>query len=387
MNYPFKSVLSKKVRHFLCCTLSLAMLTVSLTGCFTKKAPDATEDPTVNVPNLVESTDPSEPETEPATEPPTEPEIENVATVKEQTNVRPSPSTGANVSYQLDAGEQVQVFRVETLQKISWAYINALSSEARGWVNAESLDLSKVSDEILVNNTSTPAGSDPENPTASTEPTAPTTTPTVSGKGTKGVVLASELNIRSEAEQTAARVGGLRYGDRVNILETKNGWGRVDKGWISLTYVYIDGERGKNTATGTVTASQLTVREGPGTNYDRANTLNQGARVEILEQVKVGGKTWGCISGGWVCMDYVDIGNGTTGTGTTTPAAGTATVNAATLNVRSGAGTEFATLGGLVKGQVVTILEKTSADGFTWGRINFNGNAQAWIALEYCTLN
>lgn len=386
MNYPFTSASSKKVRRLLCCALALALMTTALTGCFSKKEPDTTEDPNANVPNLVEtSPETTEAPTE-TTETPTEPEPENIATVKEQINVRVSPSTGANVRYQLDAGEQVQVMRIESLNHVDWAYVVSVTSEAKGWVAANMLDLSNVSESILNSNTSTPAGNDPDAPTTSTEPTAPSST-NVTGKGTMGVVSASELNIRKEADKNAERVGSLKYGDRITILETNGSWGRIDKGWISTDYVYIDGTTGKNTAVGTVTASQLIVRGGPGTEYDRVGALNEGARVDILEQFKIGGYTWACIKGGWIRMDFVSTGSTSNNNNTTTPASGTATVTASALTVRSGAGTDFDSLGSLANGNTVTILEQTKVGDLTWGRINYNGNSNAWICLDYCKMN
>ena len=46
-----------------------------------------------------------------------------------------------------------------------------------------------------------------------------------------------ELNIRKEGKKSADKVGTYQKGDKVEILEVKDGWGRTDKGWISLKYV------------------------------------------------------------------------------------------------------------------------------------------------------
>ena len=55
--------------------------------------------------------------------------------------------------------------------------------------------------------------------------------------GTKGTITASSLNVRKEPNKTSEKVGGYLQGDTVTILETKDGWGRTDKGWISMNYV------------------------------------------------------------------------------------------------------------------------------------------------------
>ena len=57
-------------------------------------------------------------------------------------------------------------------------------------------------------------------------------------------------------------------------------------------------------------------------------------------------------------------------------AVGTYKVNTAVLNVRKGAGTNFAKVGTLVKGRKIKVVE---TDGI-WGRIA----DKKWVCLEYC---
>lgn len=393
MNYPFKKDHSHNFRRILTLAMVLVLMTTVLTGCFSRKEPTPSEEPTEDTPSLIETnTAPAtEPTAPPETEPEeTEPEQNNLAIVKEQLNIRISPSTGANINHQADAGETVEVLRVETVNGVKWAYITA-DNNRKGWVSADLLDMSNVT--APLNNNSTPAGGN-EQPAENT--TNETSTGNAGGNGTMGVVMGSELNIRSEPSTGADRVGSLNYGDRVTIQERKDGWGRISKGWIFLDYVYIDGNNGKNTCTGTVSATQLIVRSGPGTTYDQVNTLNNGARVEVLEQVTVGNRVWGCIQGGWIAMDYVTATSGsilsggqnqnagTTNNGATNngTGVGTGTVTGNGLNIRSGAGTNYEIVGALKQGDTVTILEKTEADGRTWGKVS-----QGWIAMDYVRMN
>ena len=105
-------------------------------------------------------------------------------------------------------------------------------------------------------------------------------------------------------------VGVLLPGTTVQILELANGgkWGRTDKGWVSLNYVYQDGTTGTKTAKGLVTGTTLNVRSGPGTNYDVVGSYSQGDSVEIYAQFTINKTVWGCTNKGWVCMDYVEVG-------------------------------------------------------------------------------
>jgi len=208
-------------------------------------------------------------------------------------------------------------------------------------------------------------------------------TTNVTGNGStnvifKGIVKASELNIRSSGSTTGTKVGSYTYGDRVEILEKSGSWGRTSQGWISLDYVYQDGTSGTKTANGTVTGNVLNIRSGPGTNYGTVGSLAKGETVKILEQFTYNGTTWGCISKGWISMDYVDTGD----SGTTTVTSKTGTVNSDGLRIRSGAGTGYDVVGSLNSGDKVTITEEFTAGGTVWGKIG-----KGWISLDYVDLN
>ena len=201
-------------------------------------------------------------------------------------------------------------------------------------------------------------------------------TTTTTTNGTKAVVTVNELNIRDEASTSGNRVGSYTYGARITVLETKNGWGRTDKGWVSLSYVYQDGTSGNNSCKGIVTGTQLNVRSGPGTGYDKVKSLNYGARVTVLERIKIDGTTWGCIDGGWISMDYIYV-DGTTGTGS-----GTGTVTGEGLNIRSGPGTGFGSVGSLSKGETIKIYAQFKIDDMTWGCTD-----KGWVSMSYVDMN
>ena len=192
----------------------------------------------------------------------------------------------------------------------------------------------------------------------------------------KGIVTASELNIRSDASTTAERVGSLPYGSRVEILEKSGNWGRVKDGWISLDYVYQDGTTGTKTAKGIVTGDQLNIRSGPGTGYQSVGSLNYGDRVVILEQFTYNGTTWGCTKNGWISLTYVYID------GTENDDSQFATITGDQLNIRSGPGTGYDSVGTLNSGDEVTILFILEVGDKSWGNID-----KGWISMDYVDLD
>ena len=151
----------------------------------------------------------------------------------------------------------------------------------------------------------------------------------------------------------------------------------------------MEGEVGNNSAYGTITATQLNVRSGPGTNYDRIKSLEQGARVQIMQRITIGTDTWGYTNGGWVSMEYVNLDGSTTNTGntgttggTTVVGVGSGVITGSAVNIRAGAGTSYQIVGGKSMGDVVNILETVSAEGKIWGRIDLG-----WICMDYVRMN
>lgn len=433
----------------------LILMTALFTGCKKDEnpAPESTE-PELNL-NLNLSPTESQPaETEPSVPETTAPVVtEKSATVISQLNIRSAPSTtGSSVIGTLYAGDKVTVERREEVTGIIWAYI---SEPSTGWICMDFVEMDIP--DATNNNTSTPAGQNPTAPTEPEEDDQPGTTTNIKGVVTangglmirseasangevkgiyekgqvititetkngwgrtnkgwvkldyvnttgntsnttnnnnndsnvtgngsttvllKGVVKVNELNIRDSASTNGDRVGGYTYGDRVEILEKDGSWGRTKKGWIHLDYVYQDGTSGTKTATGTVSANGLRLRGGPGTGYDVVGSLANGQTVKILEQFTYGGTTWGCTKDGWVSMDFIDTGDTSDNDDEDDDDEGRyATVTGSNLNIRSGPGTEYATVGSLTRDEVVTILDTTTVDGEVWGKIR-----QGWISMDY----
>ena len=431
MHYSFTK------KRILTIVLVLAMVMTMLTGCFGTKDPDPTDDTQSNVPPGLVDVKPTEESTEPTE---TEPTMEgNTATViGDLVNVRSSPSTTTgNTVGHLEKGTVVRIIRTEHTLGTDWALTES------GWVAAEYLDFNYEPD---FNDTTTPEATEP-----ATQPgTAPdgsikgvitagqlyiretpkdgkvvgsykksdvvTITETKDGWGKtnkgwismeyvsttggtdtknentdkddnktetqgnaaniKGIVNTAELNIRQEPDVGSDRVGGYVFGNRVIITETKDGWGKTDKGWISLTYVYQDGAKGANPAKGIVSGDQVNVRSGPGTEYDKVGSMTYGQRVNILEQFKYGNSTWGCTEDGWICLDYVYI-DGQAGEGS-----GAGKVTGDNVNLRSGPGTGYASNGTVSTDDTVNILAQFTINGVKWGCTE-----RGWICMDYVDMS
>ena len=126
-------------------------------------------------------------------------------------------------------------------------------------------------------------------------------------------------------------------------------------------------------AYGVVTATELNIRKGPGTDYDKAGAYKFNARVTIYAR---NGK-WGQTKDGWISMDYVYV-DGTVGNMNSEKG----TLTGDYVNVRKGPGTEYGVARTTRKGDRVTILHKVTINGKDWGCM-----ADGWICLDYVLLD
>ena len=372
MNFSF----SRTHKRFLSFALVFMMMATLFSGC-KSGVPAPESEPNLNL-NMNDNPTTNETQTQP-----TETEAvvinENTGTVTSVLNIRSSPSTEATVIGTLYAGDKVEVSRREVVTGIDWAYIIAPES---GWIVMEFVEMDIPSQQPQQPDTSTPAGSNPP-----AEEEAPTNTTNI-----KAVVNANGLNIRSEASTNGKVQGAYNKGDVITILETKNGWGRTNKGWVKLEYVNTNStsvgstdtnKDSNNTTTSTnitsngsktvilkgiVKVTDLNLRSKGSTDGERLGNLTYGARVEVFEK----SDNWGRTKDGWVCLDYI-YQDGTTGSKTAN-----GTITGTQLNIRSGPGKEYGTVGSYNAGDKVTILEQFAYNGTTWGCTN-----QGWISMDY----
>ena len=241
---------------------------------------------------------PTEPEpTEPQpTEPeePVEPEKPTTQTGTVKVNdllcIRSGPGTNYKVVGYLNNGTKLTITQQQTAGSMVWGKINS------GWVSLTYVILDEPEPEE-------------DEPSGGEQGSAPVPTTQM------GTITGNELRIRSGAGTNYSILGYLNKGNRVEILETKQvgsvTWGKISRGWISMDYVKLDQadtEKPAEKIMGTVQVdSLLRVRTGPSTTYAVSAYLYNNNRVEILEKRVVNGTTWGKISKGWICLDYVKL--------------------------------------------------------------------------------
>ncbi|MGE1115281.1 SH3 domain-containing protein [Priestia megaterium] len=195
-------------------------------------------------------------------------------------------------------------------------------------------------------------------------------------------VTASKLNVRSGAGTTYGIIGSVVKDQTLSVVSKSGSWYKINyngrTGYVSSDYVQAQASGTATppaeSTTYTVTASTLNVRSGAGTNYASIGSVTKGQKLSVVSKsgswykINYNGRT------GYVSSDYVQA------SGTATPPAEstTYTVTASTLNVRSGAGTNYASIGSVTKGQKLSVVSKSGS----WYKINYNGRT-GYVSSDY----
>ena len=185
-------------------------------------------------------------------------------------------------------------------------------------------------------------------------------------------------------------VGKLSMGDKVELLEKKTVdgrlWGRCKAGWIRLgTYAETENQQEEKPQHTDVTLNKTYATLSQPVAYyttlggNVAGTLEQGQRLEILDEKEIDGFLWGRCEQGWLLLGS----SAKVETVEETIEADkqeTATVIATCLNLRAGVGLESSIVDMLYQGTEVQILETKRINGAMWARLN-----HGWISMDYIT--
>ena len=209
----------------------------------------------------------------------------------------------------------------------------------------------------------------------------------------EGTVTADALNVRSGPSTSYSITTKLYKGDKVEILETSNGWHKIKAsngkiGWVSGDYIKVSSgstsQPSTSTTKATVTATSLNVRSGAGTSYSVITKLSKGTVVDVIESASNGWKKIKTSNGttGWASGDYLTTGSaGNSSTNNSTSQTSyKATVNTDSLNMRKGAGTSYSVITKLSKGTVVDVLESASNG---WKKIKTSNGTIGWVSGSY----
>ena len=234
------------------------------------------------------------------------------------------------------AGDRVEIHETKSVNGVEWGYTG------KGWINMVSVRMDDV-------------------PPAGENSTEMVTNGSYAVLG-YGVVDLQTLNVRVGPGTDYTKVKEISQGVRYAFYEEFDGWVRIDGGWVSTQYFYVEGTTAEDATAATVTTNDLNIRTGPDTTFQRLGSYMDGDPVQLLAVVN----GWGYTEKGWISMIYVKLPEPVYATGNATVATG--------LNIREEPNADSAKLDVYKEGDQVVILEVK--DG--WGRTD-----KGWINLDY----
>lgn len=125
----------------------------------------------------------------------------------------------------------------------------------------------------------------------------------------------------------------------------------------------------------TVNTGELSAFHSPVSGAAVVGTYQENEKVNIVSEYSdANGVNWGeTAEGSWINLSYTTAANAS---GDTMSVKVTVTGNS--VNIRKGAGTNYASVKQVNKGYTLTITQTKAAGGYTWGK-----SSEGWIALKY----
>lgn len=206
-----------------------------------------------------------------------------------------------------------------------------------------------------------------------------------------GEVTAYSLNVRSGPSTSYNVIGGLKKGDKVEILSSDNGWYRIKYGsktaWVSGKYISTentptnDNDNISSIGKKFVATTGLNVRLGGSTKYEKIGYIKKNSTVDVIGVAETGWYKVRLSDGtiGYSSNKYLKEKNNISGNvdNNTSLDYVIATVN---LNVRSGPSRESRMVGVIYKGEKVSLLEKRN-DG--WYKIKLSSGKIGYSSSKY----
>lgn len=214
----------------------------------------------------------------------------------------------------------------------------------------------------------------------------------------KATIKNGPLNVRSGTSTSKKKLGTIAKGKQITVLKkiTKtNGevWYQFQytsskKGYLLAKYVKLSNIVSETSLTrkAIVKENNLTVRSGPGTGYSKLGSLSKGKTVYVNQKVVLAsGKVWYRIKygskNGYVSGSYLTV----TDIVSETSLNRSAVVLEGPLNVRSGAGTGYSSLGKLEEGTAINVIQKIETTSGTWYKYKYkySSSQYGYVAGSY----
>ena len=302
------------------------------------------------------------------------------------------PSTTAPVSYLFPSGVTYRVLSVSPDGQWIQLDVNGVAV----WLRMQDVRINGV---IVQPPTAIPATPIPP---IFIPPTPTAQTPPISQGYPRATVNTQILNVREAPDPGSRVITQIRQGETYTVRRGSiNGWLQLivngQLGWVSSDLVVLDTTQNlvnlAGTATATVRAARLNVRERPNLMSNIVGKINRLENHAIVGTDAT--RQWLLLdvngTFGWVNRDYMDVNAAfqlpvVSDIPPTIPPAReyiVATASPYNVNIRTGAGTNFADIGNFNRGDDARIIGRTADNN--WWQIEYNG-IQGWVAASFALI-
>lgn len=208
---------------------------------------------------------------------------------------------------------------------------------------------------------------------------------TLATSGSRYIVTASGLNVRSGAGMRYSVITVAPRGTQVTYISNNNGWWYVRLASGTTGYVdkqFLTPVSASDTGAYTVTASVLLMRNRPNTSGRRVGKLMKGTNVYVTQL----NGDWGYVSyngvSGWVALRYLKATSGSVKPASKISTGNVYTVIANALNVRKSASSHATRLDTISGGTSVRVNQVSSG----WAYVTYTKNGrvkQGWVSTSY----
>ena len=205
--------------------------------------------------------------------------------------------------------------------------------------------------------------------------------------GQTGAIIGTSVRMRKGPGTTYDVLGYYSNGVTMTVTGSKNGWYEVyyngKHGYVIAQYLRVSPEKSYDTEiSGTVTATSLNLRMGPGDSYSSLGTFGKGQTLKITGEtgtwyeVSVNGKY------GYMSKDYISAGSQEATDPVEPIATSVGIVTGDGVRMRSGPDVNSTVLGYYNRGTRVTVTGKTG----NWYAVSYNG-LSGFISVDYISIN
>ena len=223
-----------------------------------------------------------------------------------------------------------------------------------------------------------------------TTPAETVTTAAESSAQQSVVITGSNVNLRSGAGTSFEKVGKAQKGSSFAYLSSqkaKDGkvWYQIQyssakKAWVVSSFARIESKTSNQFVA--ITGSNVNLRTGAGTSFDKAGTAKKGAKYIYLASDKAkDGKVWYKVQysssqTAWVINSYARIESN--------PSKQYVIITGEEVNLRSGAGTSYGKAGTAKKGaKFVYLSGKKDKYDKLWYQVQYTSSKKAWVLSTY----